>query len=86
MTDDDVIPYEIPPDKRRRARRVHLKRKHKARDRYKPKSWMLWAWTRIVHWKHDHFERDYEFGRTKAPTDTGYGVAHEKRSSDDIWK
>jgi len=82
----DELELGFPYEKRRRARRLHLKRKHKKRDRYKPKPWMLDMWTRIRRWKHDHFERDYEFGRTHAPPETGYGVAYEKRSGSDIWK
>lgn len=72
----DELELGLPYEKRRRARRVHLNRKHKKRDRYKLQDWrgaQLYAWFR-----HRHFEPDYTFNRRPTHTETGFGVAHER--------
>lgn len=76
MDDDDFIPYDLPPEKRRRAQRVHAKRKHKQRDRYKPKQPKL---VRHLDMKLRRF-RLWARGNTRRlfPAETGYGIAYER--------
>ncbi len=57
----------------KRGRRVVLNAKHKHRDRWKPKrEWKFGKYPR-------HQDAEWYFGRAKAPPETGYGIAFERR-------
>lgn len=66
-------------DRLRHRRRVRLNRKFKERGRYKPRR-AIFLLPSPGNWRHDPFERDWQFNRRKAPPVTGYGVAWEHRS------
>lgn len=67
-------------DRLRHRRRVRLNRKYKTRDRWKPRGILHLRQYPNTNWRHDPFERDWQFNRRKAPPVTGYGVAWEHRS------
>lgn len=67
----------------RRVCRLHWNRKHKKRDRYHGK---FGRWGEYVgRWVFGRrFESDYTFDRRPTHTETGYGVAYEKRPDKDL--
>lgn len=67
-------------DRTRHRRRVRLNRKYHARDRWKPRGILHIRQHPRTPWRHDPCEKDVQFNRRKAPTETGYGVAYEHRS------
>lgn len=71
LSDEDE--WAVDPYKRRRARRIHVNRKLKARDRWK---------TKYAKYVREHKPRRFrnwwrEDCRLPTHPDTGYGVAHD---------
>ncbi len=73
--------YLAEQPKAHRRKRIRINRKLKLYDKVKAKG-RAWEAKRWIPWSR-RFERDYTFNRVKAPTDTGYGVAYEKRVGED---
>lgn len=67
-------------DKTKHRYRRHLQRKHKLRDRWKPKGRVFsFLPITIKHYRHWDGEKDWTLGFRKTHTETGYGVAREVR-------
>lgn len=76
--------YGEPIDVEKEKRRHRYHRKMRRINKFRGKSWkwrsLLWMEWLQRKYRHDRSELDYIFNRRKTHTDTGYGVAYEKRS------
>lgn len=69
-------------ERQKRRERRHFAHKYRLRDRSTGRTWLRYppgVWTKRRQ------DPEWTFGRRKVPTDTGYGVAYERRPDKDMY-